>query len=123
MDNDGARANLIKKRDIGGKGGDIVRFTHGMTTKLHDNRLLGISAHEGECLDKHARPLDQLRLQGRRCVAHHFAFHTAGAKCPEPNVRGHTSGVKPSALFRTARQTIGKPAHSASIVRAAIRMR
>ena len=60
MNDNRPRANLVKKRNISGKRGDIFCRAHGVATELHDNRLLGIAAHEGQRLDKHAGLLDQL---------------------------------------------------------------
>ena len=53
-------ANLAEKRDIGGKGADIIGLTHCMATKLDDQRLIGIAAHERQRLDKHAGFLEQI---------------------------------------------------------------
>ncbi len=60
MNDDRTGTNLVKKRDIGSKGTDIIGLTHRMTTKLDDQRLVGIAAHERQRLDKHAGFLEQV---------------------------------------------------------------
>ena len=54
MHNDRAGPHLVQKGNICGKGIDIICRAHGMTTKFDDQRLVRITAHEGQRFDQHA---------------------------------------------------------------------
>ncbi len=60
MNDDRTGPDLVEKRDIGGKGADIIGLAHRMAAELDDQRLIGIAAHERQRLDKHAGFLEQI---------------------------------------------------------------